>query len=85
MEDYGFEDDSFVSYLPAGCSIVYVGGERLWFRDGCYFRPCGHGYKKIHCRVTDRRCSGPHRILRREHCVVHGGRARHTRHEICRR
>ncbi len=53
------EDDVAVSYLPEGCSTVYVGGERCWFHDGCYYRHCGHGYTRFHChdRSYGRSCS----------------------------
>ena len=34
--------------VPDDCDTVYIGGERCWFHDGCYYRRCGHGYTKWH-------------------------------------
>ena len=43
------EQEEEISYLPESCETVYVGGERCWYSNGCYYRHCGHGYKKFHC------------------------------------
>jgi hypothetical protein len=45
---YESEDAVTVSVLPDDVETVYIGGERCWFHDGCYYRRSGHGYCKWH-------------------------------------
>jgi hypothetical protein len=50
-----------LSFLPDDSEVVLIDGERCWFHDGCYYRHCDHGYKKVHC-------SGHEHIV---HCSSH--------------
>ncbi len=43
------DDTAVVSVLPADCETVYVGGERCWYHDGCYYHRSGHGYSRTRC------------------------------------
>lgn len=82
------DDDSeeeMVSYLPSGCETVYVGGERCWYHNGCYYRHCGHGYKKSHCGNRGgrgRTCGtrGHHTSSHGRTCSNGHGHSSHTSH-----
>jgi len=43
------DSDDTISCLPSGYETVYVGGERCFYSDGCYYKHCGRGYKKFNC------------------------------------
>jgi hypothetical protein len=64
------EDDATatVSVLPVGCTTVYVGGERCWFHDGCYFRHCDRGFARFHCHDRGPVARGCARGPRGGHC-----------------
>jgi hypothetical protein len=67
VEEPAYEEEEVISYLPTQCTTVYVGGERCWYRNGCYYRHSGRGYSKFHC--GNRGSRGSHCSSRRSsHC-----------------
>ncbi len=45
------DDDAVtVSVLPDDAEVTYIGGEKCWYSNGCYYHRSGHGYSKTHCK-----------------------------------